>query len=180
MKVIGLSGLPGSGKSTIVDAIKDLAKVITMGDVIRDEAKKRNEAPTDDNLGKIACELREKFGPDIIAEKCVELIKKLDAEIIVIDGLRSMAEVNVFRKYWKFPIIATILDDEKRFMRLSKRGRLDDPKSIEELKERDDRELKFGLFEVIKTAEYKINSDLPLEEFKTKVKELFVKIIQDY
>ena len=77
MKVIGFCGLPGSGKSTIIEVIEDLGKVITMGDVIRNEAKKRNTILNDENLGKIARELREIEGPNIVAEKCVEWIKEL-------------------------------------------------------------------------------------------------------
>ena len=51
---MAICGLPGAGKSTAIDAIKDLGVVITMGDVIRKEAKKRNVEPTGENLGKIA------------------------------------------------------------------------------------------------------------------------------
>ncbi len=69
MKVIGFCGLPGSGKSTVLKAIEDLGTIITMGDVIRNEANHRNIAPSDENLGKIALELRKNYGPEIIAEK---------------------------------------------------------------------------------------------------------------
>ncbi|MFO8020614.1 MAG: dephospho-CoA kinase, partial [Promethearchaeia archaeon] len=34
MKVIGFTGLPGSGKSTAIDAVGHLGTVVTMGDVI--------------------------------------------------------------------------------------------------------------------------------------------------
>ncbi len=71
MKVIGFCGLPGSGKSTVLKAIEDIGVIITMGDIIRNETRKRSIEPTDENLGKIAQELRDEFGPDIIAEKCV-------------------------------------------------------------------------------------------------------------
>ena len=83
MKVIGFCGLPGSGKSTAIEVIKDLGMVITMGDVIRSEAKKRNVEPSSENLGRIAEELRKLKGPQIIAEKCVELIKSQKSEIIL-------------------------------------------------------------------------------------------------
>jgi len=54
MKVIGFCGLPGAGKSTAIEAINDLGFIISMGDVIRNEAKIRNIEPNDENLGKIA------------------------------------------------------------------------------------------------------------------------------
>ncbi|MFX0012705.1 MAG: AAA family ATPase, partial [Candidatus Hermodarchaeota archaeon] len=108
MKVIGFVGLPGSGKSEVLNAIKDLGVIITMGDVVRNEARERNIDPSDENLGKIAQELREAFGPEIIAKKCEKLIRNLDANVIFIDGLRSNAEVKLFRKSWKFPVIAVV------------------------------------------------------------------------
>ncbi len=76
MKILALVGLPGSGKSTAIEAIRDLGIVVTMGDIVRDEAKKRNIDPSGNNLGRIAQQLRKSGGPGIIAKKCVDLIIK--------------------------------------------------------------------------------------------------------
>ena len=118
MKVLAITGQPGSGKTTAIDAIRDLGLVITMGDVVRNEVKKRNLEPSGTNIGKIAKQLRKEKGPTIIAEKCVDLIMSKNEEIIFIDGIRSLSEINIFRKYWKFPIIAIVVDDKIRFKRL--------------------------------------------------------------
>jgi len=180
MKVIGFCGLPGSGKSTVLKAIEDLGPIITMGDVIRNEANHRKIAPSDENLGKIALEMRKNYGPEIIAEKCVKLIKKLESEVFFIDGLRSMAEVIVFRKYWKFPLIATVVDEKIRYERLSKRKRPDDPNSLSEIRDRDQREIRFGLNEVIENANYKINNNLSEAEVQRETRVLIFKIIENY
>ncbi len=179
-RVIGFCGLPGSGKSTSLRSLSELGAIITMGDVIRNEAKKRGVETTDENLGKIAKELREDYGPEIIAEKCVELINALNEKVIFIDGIRSLSEVNIFRKSWKFPLIAIILDNESRFERLSERGRSDDPKEIDDLTERDERELGFGLENVIKKADYKINNDSNVETLKINTKKIVLEIIENY
>ena len=180
MKVIGFCGLPGSGKSTVLKAIVDLGLIITMGDVIRNEANLRNIVPSDENLGKIALELRKIYGPEIIAEKCVNLIKKLESEVFFVDGLRSMAEVIVFRKYWKFPLIATVVDEKIRYERLSNRKRADDPNSLSEIRDRDQREIKFGLNEVIENANYKINNNLSKADVQRETRALILKIIENY
>ncbi|MFW9952295.1 MAG: AAA family ATPase [Candidatus Thorarchaeota archaeon] len=180
MKVIGFCGLPGSGKSTVLKAIEDLGVIITMGDIIRKEARERNIEPTDENLGKIAEQLREEFGPEILAKKCVELIKSLDREVVFIDGLRSIAEVNIFRKSWKFPFIAVTIDDNLRFERLSKRGRPDDPKTLEDLRERDLREIAFGLNDVINSANYKLNNNISKRDVQKKTRDLVLNIIKNY
>ena len=180
MKVIGFCGKAGSGKSTVLKAIEDLGVIITMGDVIRNEAKVRNHKFLDENLGKISLELREEFGSEIIAEKCVELIKNLDHEIIFVDGLRSLAEVRVFRKSWTFPIVAVIIDDKTRFERLSKRGRPDDPNSLEDLKGRDKREADLGLSEVMKSANYRIDNSVSEKEVQKKTRDLILDLIKNY
>ena len=180
MKIIGFCGLPGSGKTTAIEAIKDLGTIVTMGDVIRNEAKKRNIEPTGENLGKLAKALREKAGPGVIAKKCIELIHTLTEEIIFVDGIRSHAEVSKFRNIWKFPIIAIEISIQERFKRLHERSRSDDPKILEDLKERDRRELNFGLNEVIETADYKITNDSTIEDLQKKTKNIVLEILKHY
>lgn len=180
MKVIAICGLPGAGKTTAIDLIKDLGLVITMGDVVRNEVKKRNLEPTDANIGKVAKQLRQEKGQAIIAEKCVDLIKGLNEEVVFIDGIRSQSEIKIFRKFWKFPIIAIVVDESIRFNRLFKRGRSDDPKKIEELIDRDKREVKFGLDEVLQHADYIVHNNSTIEDLKKKIRRLVLAIINTY
>ncbi|MFW9988521.1 MAG: AAA family ATPase [Candidatus Odinarchaeota archaeon] len=180
MKVIAICGLPGSGKSTAIEAIKDLGIVVSMGDIVRNEAKKRKLEPSDAIIGKIAKEMRETGGAAIIAEKCIELIKDMSSEVVFVDGVRSLFEVNVFRKLWKFPIVAIKVDEEKRIKRLFKRGRSDDPKHFQELKIRDKREREFGQDDVLKNADYIILNNSTINELKKKSRKLIIDIINNY
>ena len=179
-KVLTICGLPGSGKTTAIEAIQDLGTVVSMGDVVRNEAKKRNVEPTGDNIGKIAKEIRRNEGSAIIARKCVDLIKNLNEEVIIVDGVRSLSEINIFRNFWKFPIIGIVVQEEDRFKRLFERNRIDDPKNLDELKERDRREIQFGLEEVLKNADYTIKNNSTIEELKKNTKELVLKVIETY
>ena len=178
MKICAIVGKPGSGKTTAIDAIRDLGLVVTMGDVIRNEVKKRNLEPSGNNIGKIAKELREKEGPAIIAEKCVDLIKLRKEKIIFVDGVRSLFEVNVFRKFWNFPIIAIVVNEKKRFKWLFERGRSDDPRNLDDLEERDHRETQFGLDEVINKANYIIENNSSKEDLKKKTRKIVLGIIE--
>lgn len=180
MKIIGFCGLPGSGKSKALDAIKEMGYIVNMGDIIRNEAEKRNLDPTDLELGKIARELREKEGLGVIAQKSIELINDLDQEIIFIDGLRSMEEILVFRKYWKFPVIAIIIDEKRRYELIKERARRDDPKSYNELRLRDNRETSFGLKKVIENADYFVTNNTSIMDLEKQVKKLVNNIIKQY
>lgn len=180
MKVIGFCGLPGSGKSTAINAVRDLGIVVNMGDIIRSEAKNRKIEPSDENLGKIATELREKHGKSFIAQKCVELIKKLKAEVIFVDGIRSLYEVEVFRKYWKFPIIEIATKNEIRHKRISDRARTDDSITISNMTERDKREIDLGIKEVLLRADYKISNDSTVDELNKRMRKIILKILENY
>jgi dephospho-CoA kinase len=181
MKIIGFCGLPGAGKTTAIEAVKDLGKVITMGDVIRNELIKRNIEPSDENLGFMAKKLRSEGGEEIIAEKCVELIKKSDQnEIIFIDGIRSKKEVEVFRKRWKFPIIAIELSQKLRYKRIIDRARVDDSRDLTDIKERDIREIGFGLEEVINHADFHVYNEGSIEELKKQTRIIVLKIINSF
>jgi len=180
MKVIGFCGLPGSGKSTAISAIEDLGTTITMGDVIRKEAKERKVKLTDDNLGRIAKELRKKGGNEIIAEKSIELIKAQNTDVVFIDGIRSISEVMVFRRIWKFPLIAIITTDTLRYKRISERDRSDDSKNFSEIMERDRREINFGLKEVILKADFKIENNSTIDDLKKTTRERVLEIIKKY
>ena len=66
MKIIGVTGLPGSGKSVVSRAAKKLdIPIVRMGDV-RKEAKNRNQT-----TGEVAIELRKEYGEFVVAERCV-------------------------------------------------------------------------------------------------------------
>ncbi|MEM3106202.1 MAG: AAA family ATPase [Candidatus Nitrosocaldus sp.] len=78
--IVCITGLPGAGKTTVADALKDIGfTVISMGDVVRREAERRGLELTDANLGKVMIELRSIHGPDAIAILVGEDIKRLNA-----------------------------------------------------------------------------------------------------
>ena len=180
MKVIGFCGLPGSGKSSALIAVEDLGIIITMGDVIRKEAINNNIELNNENLGKIAKELRERGGDAIVAEKSVKAIKNQTNKIVFVDGIRSLSEIEVFRRYWKFPVIAIETSNDLRHKRIKKRARSDDSDTLIEIMKRDKRELGFGLKEVINKANYKITNDSSKEELKKITREIVLEIIQNY
>ncbi len=59
MRLIGIVGLPGSGKGEFSRCAADLGiPVLVMGDVIRRVAAEQGLSPDDDVLGRISGELR--------------------------------------------------------------------------------------------------------------------------
>jgi dephospho-CoA kinase len=170
--VIGLTGMPGAGKTVFVEAAKTVGYVaVSMGDVIREETQKRGLELNPQNVGKVMLDLRKEGGDNIIAEKCVPKIEANHSSRIVIDGLRSLNEAEVFKaNFAGFKLIAVHTSSPIRFNRLSMRGRSDDPKTFEVFHERDMRELSVGLGNTIALSEYVMVNDSSIEVFNTEVK----------
>ncbi len=183
MKIIAFVGLPLSGKSTAAEIAREMGiPVVVMGDVVREETKKRGLELTDENVGKVASELRKKEGMDAIAKRIIPKIRELGKNhgAVVVDGIRGIAEVERLKKEFgeDFILIAIECPLEIRFQRALKRKREDDVKTIEDLKKRDERELSWSMEEAIKIADFTIENTSTLEEFKEKVRTLLDRIIE--
>ena len=179
--VIGVSGLPGSGKTLIsTKAKKRGAIVVKMGDMVREEAKKRNE---DTRITAIA--LRKEHGKYAVANLTINKVRSLiEAEdslnnkLIVIEGIRSPYEVNLFKENFNdFKIITIFAPPSLRFERLKKRNRADDSQEFESFKKRDQDELGFGIGDVIAESDKMIINEGSLESYESQIDELLYKYL---
>ena len=171
--------MPGSGKSTIVSALKAKGiESLNLGDGVRAEAKRRNIEPTGDNLGKLMLELREKNGPGAIAILLTEPIKNSQSKVIIIDGVRSTAEIDVLKNIGDVKLLSIESSADTRYKFLSARGRSDDPKTIEKFEERDKREISVGIGKSIAIADETIsNSNITLNELTEQAHKVIEKWI---
>ncbi|RLF26744.1 MAG: dephospho-CoA kinase [Thermoplasmata archaeon] len=174
MKIVAFTGMPGSGKSEAVKIAMELEiPVVRMGECVWEETKKRGLKLTDENVGRVANEMREKQGMDIWAKKTIEKINPSWSKV-VIDGVRNREEVDYFRNRLgeDFTLVAIHASPKTRYKRLLSRKREDDNLSTEKIRERDERELRWGLGVLIAFADVIIINEGSLEEFKSKVKEV--------
>ena len=170
--------MPGSGKSTVVSTLKTRGfEALNLGDGVRAEAKRRNLEPSGDNLGKLMLELREKNGSGAIAELLTEPIKNSQSKVIIVDGVRSTAEIEVLKSVGSVKLLSIEATADTRYKFLSSRGRSDDPATREKFEERDNRELGVGIGESIAIADETIsNSNITLDELT----ELAYKVIEKW
>lgn len=172
--------MPGAGKSTIADGLKSKGyDVINMGNVVRTEAKNRNLEPTGPNLGKLMIKLREKNGQGAIAELVVPQIENTKSKVVIIDGIRSNAEIEVLRKHGTVKLLAIHASTNTRFGFLKNRGRSDDPQTKENFEERDNREIGVGISNSIALSDETIsNNNLTKDElidYSFKIIESWIK-----
>jgi len=179
--LIGTTGMPGAGKDTVRRVIQKLGfRVIVMGDEVRSEAKRRGLDITPENLGRIMLEMRRVEGPAVIAKRCIQKIKSMDSRFILIDGIRSLHEVEEFRRIFPdFKVLAVHASPKTRFKRLLRRGREDDPKSWMDFVKRDMRELSVGLGDVIATADYMLVNEGTKGELEENLMKLLKREVKE-
>ena len=111
----------------------------------------------------------------------IKKFKSQTNDVIVIDGIRSPEEIDVFKKEYgdDFVLISVEADFEVCLSRLPERAktRKDDPVDEAGLRWRYKEELSWGLGETIEKADYQLKNEGTLEEFKTKIDELLSKVL---
>jgi dephospho-CoA kinase len=178
MQAIAFTGLPGSGKSEAVAIAEQHGwTVIRMGDAVRVEAGRRGLQPSDEHLGGIADELRREEGMDVWARRSLSNEQIDVAGDAVIDGIRNIEEVEFFREALDdFVLVAVHASPETRYRRLRERGRSDDSASLDELKRRDERELRWGIGSVVAMADVVVVNEGTLAAFREKITGLMADI----
>ena len=160
LRIVAITGMPGAGKSTAAQAlVRQGWKRVVMGDVIRAETKRRGLEPSAKNIGEVMKSLRQEHGEAAIADLCLETIARMGADEVVVDGIRSVAEVEAFRKRAEVMLVAVDASPDRRFGLLRERGRSDDPLTREMFRERDLRELAVGIGEAIALADATVSNE---------------------
>ena len=122
-------------------------------------------------------ELREKNGAGAVAELIQPQIINSVSNVVVIDGVRSKAEIDVFKKIGTVKILSVDSSADTRYKFLQERGRSDDPKTRDVFDKRDSREIGVGLGSSIALADESIsNNNLTKDELI----ETAYKIIQSW
>ena len=165
-RVICVTGMPGCGKEEFVKIAAERGlPIVRMGDIVREEAKRRGLKFSDETVGGMAHEERVKHGFGIWAVRTIPHVKD---ETTIIDGIRGREEVEVFRRGFgdRLVVVAIHASPKTRYERILKRGRGDDVISVDEFHRREERELGWGLGEVIAAADRMVVNEDGLESMR--------------
>ncbi len=194
VRVVGVTGMPGSGKSEAMSvATKNGFPVVRMGDLIWEEVEAQGLPRDAENVGKVADAMRKEHGDDVWALRTAERVKavappkpdgndhhRAPSHLVLIDGIRSNDEVETLRTALgdDFILVAIHTDPDERHDRLTRRARDDDPADLEAHHARDQRELGWGLARTIAMADEMLVNDGDLETFHLSVEGLLDRIAE--
>ena len=169
--IVGLTGMPGAGKTTVANYLSQKGiRLLVMGDVVREVAENDGLELTSDNLAKLMLRLRKRNGPEAVAHLIVNKIKLMKREdkqlsVVIVDGIRSMAEVRLLRRIGSVKLLAIHGSTLTRYTHVRERGRSDVPSNIGEFDKRDKIEMDVGISNAIALADETIsNNDISISE----------------
>ncbi len=169
MRILVTTGMPGAGKEEFLQiCLARGAKVVRMGDIVRDKAKELGLDSSDKSIGTLANEERKRYGMDIWAKRTIPYV---GGDLVVIDGTRGPDEISAFKHAFgeDLKVVAMHSSPSTRFGRIRARRRGDSPETLDEFEERERRELAWGLGSVIATSDYMIVNEGTLDELSEAV-----------
>ena len=154
MICFGLCGMPGCGKRIVSDIlVKKGFKSIELSIFLKRELNHRVIKINSQNIISLADELRKTFGNDVLAQNAFNYIKENQIKLAVIDGIRTLDELNYLRFKFtdNFLLIFVHSPTQKRHKSILLRKKiLKNKKDIEDF---DKVNLELGLINVILNAD---------------------------
>ncbi|MDD5417640.1 MAG: AAA family ATPase [Candidatus Nanoarchaeia archaeon] len=185
MIVLGLAGTIGAGKDAVADYLvkKYEFKKITVGDLVREETKRRGMELSRENSVEVSEDMRDKHGKTYWLEKVADRIEKEEWEKVVVSGIRLPSDDNVLHERFGDEYILILVDakPEIRFERMKSRAREDAPKTLEEFEKQERTEWKlFKLEETFRRAKYTLDNNGDMNELKADIDDLMEQLELDY
>lgn len=183
--IIGLTGENCAGKGTVAQYLKAKGfEYLSLSDVIRETLAEEGKEITRENLIEKGNELREKMGPDALAQKTIEKLQ--NDRNYVIDSIRNEAEAKNIKELKNSFLIYITAPSEIRFERMKERARESDPKTldafkkIEELELKNEEKTKQSLTDAFAIANRKLINDSSIESLHEKISHLLSEFSSDF
>jgi dCMP deaminase len=181
--LIGLTGRNAAGKGEVAQYLqKKSFYYYSLSDVIREEIRARGLEPTREFLIQVGNELRQRYGPEVLAERILARIE--DDRHYVIDSIRNPSEVDAFRAAKHFKLIRIEAPPEVRFERIRRRARESDPMTLKDFVALENREAEGNatsqnLVKVELMADHTLVNDGALEALYPQVDTLLLGLLRE-
>ena len=179
--VIGFVGLLASGKGTVAKYLEEKysADTYRFSTMLRDLCYRIYIEQSRVNLIKMSEIIRGTFGENTMARVMAHDVEKADNNIVIVDGIRRMADIEYLSKLPNFVLVEIFAESKTRYDRLTKRGENpdDNTKTYEQFLEDHKRSTEISIPEVASYATEKIDNNGSLEELCKQLDKLIEKYI---
>lgn len=177
--ILGFVGLPASGKGTAAEYLqkKYRASTYRFSTMLFDLLQRIYVETNRDNLIKMSEAIRGTFGEDTMAKVMAKDVANDTNNLIVIDGIRRMADIEYLSKLPNFILIEIFAEPRARYERVIQRSEKadDKTKTFEQFMEDHKRSTEMSIPEVAGHANEHLDNNGTAEELYKKLDDLITK-----
>jgi len=174
--ILGLAGEMGSGKGTVAEYLGEKygGKTHRFSTMLRDILDRLYLPQSRENMQKISTNLRLIFEEDLLARVMSDDVKKDSNDLVVIDGVRRVADIKYLREIPHFKLIYVEADIEKRYERIHGRGENADDlnKTFEQFKKDQEDESESQIKELKGVTDFLINNNGSFDDLYKQIDEI--------
>ena len=174
--IIGLFGPIASGKGEAKRYLQEKygATEHRFSTMLRDLLTRMHVEHTRQNIQDVSTILRQRFGEDLLAKVLTEDVKNDNHDLIVIDGIRRMADIRYLQELPGFTLIAIDAEEKSRYERVIKRNENtgDSEKSFTDFQKEENAETELSIPEVMAQARVRFENNGSLPEFLERIDKL--------
>lgn len=174
--ILGFTGEIASGKGTASKYVveKYQASSYRFSTMLRDVLKRLYLEPSRENMQNISTVLRKSFGEELMAKVIFHDAKDSASEIVVIDGIRRLADIAYLKELPHFKLVYVEVNMEKRYERIIKRGENPDDnlKTMEQFKKDHEAETELQIKGLKEYANYIIDNDGEISDLYRQIDEI--------
>lgn len=178
--ILGLTGPMASGKGTAATYLKEkhAATVHRFSTSLRDILDRIYIEQSRKNMQDISLDLRNRFGDDLLASIIAKDVANDENSLIIIDGIRRLPDIKYLRQLPEFKLVSLEADQKIRWQRMTMRGENPDDiqKTFDQFQLDEQAEAEQQITEVAKTADYKINNNLPVDDLHKNLEMILEKL----
>ena len=180
--IIGLVGQISSGKGAVAKYLeKDYkAAVFRFSTMLRDILNRLYIEISRENMCILSKILRKNFSEDIMAKVIIKDIIKSKKRLVVVDGIRRIADIKHLKSMENFKLIKITVDPKIRYERLVLRNENigDNKKTFKEFLADQKKEAESEVLSVMNQADIEITNNGSWEEFNKRIKKMIKNIIK--
>ena len=178
--ILGLVGPIASGKDTVKKYLEKKygATGCRFSSILRDILERIDLPNSRENMQVMSTILRQKFGEDILAKAIAADAVNLKSNIVVVDGVRRMADIKFLKNAPGFVLVAVDAEPKIRYGRLVKRGENagDARKTYSQFLKDHQYETELDVPMLIKKAKYKLDNNGPPADLYKQIDKLIQSI----